>query len=174
MSGLRLFWRRFRRNRAAVAGLVVLLLVVAAAIFGPMLHPLDPFDMVGRPTQPPSARFLLGTDVSGRDILAGLLLLGARAIFVTHVHELVDDLLDGESPAPGVVSLVAGYTPPAGNGAEPAPSYQIAPGRPQVAGYAAELARRHGLSLGQIAATLRQRGVDIPPAEDGEGRAAGD
>ncbi|MBK9713577.1 MAG: hypothetical protein IPO81_20100 [Kouleothrix sp.] len=109
-----------------------------------------------------------------RDILAGLGLLGARAIFVTHVHELVDDLLDGESPAPGVVSLVAGYTPPAGNGAEPAPSYQIAPGRPQVAGYAAELARRHGLSLGQIAATLRQRGVDIPPAEDGEGRAAGD
>jgi hypothetical protein len=92
-----------------------------------------------------------------RDILAGLRLLGARTIFVTHLHELVDDALDN-APA-GVVSLVAGLAPHPGNGSEPAPSYVIAPGRPQVAGYAAELARQHGLSLPQIAATLRERGL---------------
>ena len=93
-----------------------------------------------------------------RDILAGLQLLGARVLFVTHLHELVDDALNGDSPA-GVVSLVAGLAPHAGNGSEPAPSYLIAPGRPQIAGYAAELARQHGLSLAQIAATLRERGI---------------
>jgi DNA mismatch repair protein MutS len=92
-----------------------------------------------------------------RDILAGLWLLGARALFVTHLHELVDALEGTELD--GVVSLTAGYVVPEGNGAAPAPSYVIIPGRPQVAGYAAELARRHGLSRDQIAATLRARGL---------------
>ena len=46
-----------------------------------------------------------------------------------------------------------------GNGAQPTPNYTIAPGRPQIAGYAAELARQHGLSLAQIASTLRERGI---------------
>jgi hypothetical protein len=97
-----------------------------------------------------------------RDILAGLRLLGARAVFVTHLHELVDDALSMEGEdgaAAGVVSLAAGYSIPEGNGAAPTPSYMIAPGRPQVAGYAAELARRHGLSRAQIAATLHERGL---------------
>ena len=93
-----------------------------------------------------------------RDLLAGLRLLGARVLFVTHLHELVDDALAGDSPA-GVVSLVAGLAPHAGNGSEPTPSYLIVPGRPQIAGYTAELARQHGLSLAQIAATLRERGI---------------
>jgi peptide/nickel transport system permease protein len=70
-------WRRFRRNRGAVLGLGVMLLIILAAILGPMLYGADPFDMIGRPNQKPSARFPLGTDVSGRDILAGLL-HGAR------------------------------------------------------------------------------------------------
>jgi hypothetical protein len=99
-----------------------------------------------------------------RDVLAGLRLLGARAVFVTHLHELADDIL-GEEAVPGVVSLVAGIAAPAGNGAAPEPTYAIRPGRPQVAGYAAELARRYGLSQSQIAATLRERGVRDEPAE---------
>jgi len=93
-----------------------------------------------------------------RDILAGLRLLGARVLFVTHLHELVDDALAGDSSA-GIVSLVAGLEARIGNGSTPSPSYRIVPGRPQIAGYAAELARQHGLSLAQISATLRERGI---------------
>lgn len=77
MRRLAVFWRRFRRNRAAVAGIVTLVLVAALALIGPILYPVDPFDMVGRPSSPPFGRFLLGTDVAGRDILAGIL-NGAR------------------------------------------------------------------------------------------------
>lgn len=95
----------------------------------------------------------------GRDVLAGLQLLGARAIFVTHLYELVDDLLGGDAPASGIVSLVAQVgASPEGSDA-PEPSYQIVPGFPQPAGYAAELARRHGLSREQLLATLRERGL---------------
>ncbi|MBL8702045.1 MAG: ABC transporter permease [Alphaproteobacteria bacterium] len=77
MSGIAALWRRYCRNRAAVGGLLVLAVVVAAAVAGPALYDVDPFDMLGRPSTPPSDRFPLGTDVSGRDILAGLL-HGAR------------------------------------------------------------------------------------------------
>jgi len=77
MRGLATFWFRFRRNRAAVVGAAVLFVVVLAAIFGPWLYPVDPFDMVGRPYTVPLDQFPLGTDVAGRDILAGIL-HGAR------------------------------------------------------------------------------------------------
>jgi DNA mismatch repair ATPase MutS len=97
----------------------------------------------------------------GGELLAGLWLLGARTIFVTHLHELVDDALalDAAGAEPLVKSLVAAVAPHEGNGAEPAPTYKIVPGRPQAAGYAAELARQYGLDAAQIARTLRERGV---------------
>lgn len=69
---MREFWRRYRRNRPAVAGLVLLVAIVGVAVAGPWLYPVDPFDMVGRPFQLPFGEHPLGTDVAGRDILAGL------------------------------------------------------------------------------------------------------
>lgn len=82
MRGALRLWRRFRRNRGAVAGLFVLLAIVLAAVFGPMVYTVDPFDMIGRPAQTPSLRFPLGTDVSGRDILAGLLHGGRVSLLI--------------------------------------------------------------------------------------------
>ena len=56
-------WEMFRRNHAAVAALVVLVLIVLGAIFGPPLYGTDPFDMVWAPFSPPGADgFLLGTE----------------------------------------------------------------------------------------------------------------
>lgn len=71
------FWRRFARNRGAVLGLVVLLVVAATALLAPWLVPDDPWDIKGRPLQFPNADFLLGTDMLGRDVLAGIV-HGAR------------------------------------------------------------------------------------------------
>jgi peptide/nickel transport system permease protein len=103
MSSLLDFARRYSRNWAAVGGCVVLVFVVTAAVVGPSLYGVDPFEMLGRPTQPPSSHFPLGTDVSGRDILAGLL-YGARiSLFVGIVASLGATLI-------GVVAgAVAGY-----------------------------------------------------------------
>ena len=68
----------FVKNHAAVAALAVLTLIVLGAIFGPMLYPTDPFEMVWAPFTPPGTEgFLLGTDYLGRDMLAGIL-HGAR------------------------------------------------------------------------------------------------
>jgi len=72
-------WRRFLRNRAAVGGLGVLLLVLAIALAGPALHPRGALTMAGRPFLWPgqNPRFPLGTDNLGRDVLSGLI-EGAR------------------------------------------------------------------------------------------------
>jgi peptide/nickel transport system permease protein len=82
MSFVRVFWTRYRHNRAAVVGAVVLALVVVAALAGPWVYEQDPFDMVGRPSEPPSGAHLLGTDVAGRDILAGILHGGRVSLLI--------------------------------------------------------------------------------------------
>ncbi|MEO1105738.1 MAG: ABC transporter permease, partial [Pseudomonadota bacterium] len=43
----------FLRNYAAVAGLFVLVLIVLAAVAGPLLYPGDPFNMAWVPFTPP-------------------------------------------------------------------------------------------------------------------------
>lgn len=68
----------FRRNHAAVIGLVVLTFIIGVAIIGPLVYPGDPFDMVWIPFTPPGEEgYLMGTDYLGRDLLS-LLIHGAR------------------------------------------------------------------------------------------------
>ena len=56
-------WAMFRKNTAAVAALALLILITFGAVFGPMLYPVDPFEMVWAPFSPPGEEgFLLGTD----------------------------------------------------------------------------------------------------------------
>ncbi|MCW5729960.1 MAG: ABC transporter permease [Alphaproteobacteria bacterium] len=82
MRRLATFWLRYRRNRGAVAGALALAVILALALLGPILYPTDPFDMVGRPFSLPFDRFPLGTDVAGRDILAGILNGGRVSLLI--------------------------------------------------------------------------------------------
>ncbi len=62
------FWQRFAASRVGLVGLAVLLVVLLVALTAPILFPGDPFAIVGRPFQPPSAAHLFGTDSLGRDM----------------------------------------------------------------------------------------------------------
>ena len=71
-------WRRFRRNRLAVAGALVVLLLVACALLARILAPYDPLLVqLEKQFSPPSAAHPFGTDVYGRDIFSRVL-FGAR------------------------------------------------------------------------------------------------
>ena len=98
-------WLTFRANPLAMAGLIVLIALIAAAIFAPVLSSHDPFAQdLGRRLLPPgSDGHLLGTDSLGRDIQARLL-YGARiSIYIVVLVALV-------APLAGlVVGTVAGY-----------------------------------------------------------------
>ena len=75
-------WEMFRKNHAAMVALVVLFAIVVGALIGPVLYPIDPFEMVWMPFSPPGADgFLLGTDYLGRDLLSALI-NGARVSIV--------------------------------------------------------------------------------------------
>ena len=64
---------RFLTNFAAVGGLVALLLVILLAVSAPLLFPASPWEMTGQPfLRPLEDGFLLGTDMLGRDIAAGI------------------------------------------------------------------------------------------------------
>ena len=71
-------WTEFRKNRAAVVGMAILLTIILVAIFADMLAPCDPYLQVyAEALQPPSAAHLFGTDEFGRDIFSRVL-YGAR------------------------------------------------------------------------------------------------
>ncbi len=76
------FWRAFRRNRVAVFGMVIVVIIAFSAIFADVIAPYDPVEphYAARLT-PPSAQFLLGTDELGRDLLSRLI-YGARISLV--------------------------------------------------------------------------------------------
>lgn len=88
---LREAWRMFCKNRAAVAGLVILSMIVLMTILTPLLLPADPFATAGNLLSPPGKDgFILGTDQQGRSILIALmygsqstLMVGAAAALIT-------------------------------------------------------------------------------------------
>ncbi|HYG68782.1 MAG TPA: ABC transporter permease [Anaeromyxobacteraceae bacterium] len=63
------WWQAIRRDRKAIAGLVILGLFVLVGAIGPLLVG-DPDALVGIPLQPPSAAHWLGTTGQGQDVLA--------------------------------------------------------------------------------------------------------
>ena len=77
MANSRSPWVRLRRNRAAMASLLVLVLVAVAAVIGPHLLPAADANVSQHSFLPPSRLHPFGTDLNGRDLLYRVL-LGAQ------------------------------------------------------------------------------------------------
>jgi len=76
-------WTSFRRNRAALFGLLLITGVVIMTLFGPLIYRVDPLDIVSAPLLPPGEDGLpLGTDYLGRDLLAGIISGGRASLTV--------------------------------------------------------------------------------------------
>lgn len=84
---------RFMRHKPAVGGVVLLLLALAAAALAGVVYPGDPFRIVGKPFQPPLSEHLLGTDMLGRDLAAGLLYGARTTLLVGLVATLIATVL---------------------------------------------------------------------------------
>ncbi len=62
---------QFARNRAALVGLVALILLTTLALLASVLAPYDPVSIsLSDKLQPPTSTHLLGTDHFGRDVLS--------------------------------------------------------------------------------------------------------
>lgn len=80
-------WRMFFRNKAAVFGLVMLIMIIAVTLFGPFVYDQDPGDIVARPLKGPGTEDVpaFGTDYLGRDVLAGVVNGGSTTLRVALV-----------------------------------------------------------------------------------------
>lgn len=104
--------RALRGNGMAVAGLALLLVIVLAAVFAPLIAPHNPIEQdVTRKLLPPfwedkgTPEFLLGTDQGGRDILSRII-WGARISLALGLGSTLLSSVIGVT-----LGLVAGYGP---------------------------------------------------------------
>ena len=97
-------WIRLRRRKSAMVGLFIVVLVILAAIFAPLISPYDPAQQSWSAVRkPPSMTHLFGTDEVGRDLLARVI-YGARASLAAGLVSV------GIAIAAGVpLGLLAGY-----------------------------------------------------------------
>ena len=78
-------WRKLRRRRSAMIGLVVVALFIGAALFAPWLAPFDPIETSWSAIRKaPSAAHWFGTDDIGRDVFSRIV-WGTRASLLAGV-----------------------------------------------------------------------------------------
>ncbi|MET3660918.1 peptide/nickel transport system permease protein [Aquamicrobium ahrensii] len=104
MNGISVVRRMFTRTEVW-AGLIVILGIVVISLMAPLLFPRGPWAMGGRPFLPPMSdmRFPLGTDTTGRDILAGLVWGGRVSLLIGLVSTVVSVVIGI------VIGAAAGY-----------------------------------------------------------------
>jgi len=73
-SPIKTFWKYFKRNRLAVGGLIMILMVFLIAGTASFISPYDPGKTdVSLKLKPPSFKYYLGTDQLGRDVFSRML-----------------------------------------------------------------------------------------------------
>src|SRR5689334_11407357 len=102
-------WRRFRRNKLAVASLAFVLILIAVAVTAPLLEHFgllaDPTaqDVVNNYASPLSPHHLFGTDDLGRDVLSKVVFGSQVSLSIGIVVQALVLVIGG------TIGLVAGY-----------------------------------------------------------------
>jgi len=94
----------FKKNPLAMTGVVVILIIVLAAIFAPLICPYDPYTQdLRNALAKPSAEHILGTDTYGRDLFTRIV-YGARISLIIGLIPSIIAIIIGT-----VMGLMAGF-----------------------------------------------------------------
>lgn len=98
-------WRRYRKSKTAMLGLILLILVVGMAVFADLIVPYENAITQDIPSrlQGPSLRHLFGTDEVGRDLFARIV-HGSRYSLAIGISTTVVSIIVG-----GLLGAVAAY-----------------------------------------------------------------
>ena len=99
-----MFWKRFKKNKLAVIGGILVFGLFAVAIFAPLLAPYDPNVInMEKVLQSPSGTHILGTDDLGRDVLS-------RMIYGTRISLSIGFIAVAIATIIGIIlGSIAGY-----------------------------------------------------------------
>lgn len=95
--------RNFSRNRGAILGLVIVLLLLFVALFADFIAPYDPIQQSSAFLEPPSLAHPFGTDALGRDLLSRVI-HGARVSLAVGIGAVLIALFIGLA-----VGMLGGY-----------------------------------------------------------------
>lgn len=97
-------WKRLSRNKLAMLGLAIIILMAIIAIFAPVIAPYNPIERIKEVSQKgPSMQHWFGTDILGRDIFS-------RVIYGTRISMLVGIVAVGISLIIGLFfGALSGY-----------------------------------------------------------------
>lgn len=97
-------WRRLRKNKSAMLGLIILVVLILCAIFADFIAP-HPYDLqdYSHTFEGPSSTHLLGTDNFGRDILSRII-HGARISLLVGFSSIITAIIFG-----GLLGAISGY-----------------------------------------------------------------
>lgn len=97
-------WRRLRRNKLAMAGLIIIALLLLMVIFADLIapYPYDEQDPASA-LQYPSAKHLFGTDDFGRDIFSRIVYGGRISLIVSLMAVAISFVVGG------FLGAIAGY-----------------------------------------------------------------
>jgi peptide/nickel transport system permease protein len=97
-------WSRLKRDRAALAGLGLIVLMVTLALAAPIVAPHDPLEQtLLKRLSPPSAEYPFGTDDLGRDVFSRVIHGGRISLRVGVISVAFGTLVGA------ILGLVAGY-----------------------------------------------------------------
>jgi len=98
-------WYQLKKNKAALAGLIIITLFMLMGIFAPFIAPMNPLKQVieMRKTPPFTDGHILGTDDLGRDLLSRII-YGARISMIIGVVSVSIAIFFG-----GLIGIISGY-----------------------------------------------------------------
>jgi peptide/nickel transport system permease protein len=106
-----IIFRRFRKHKLAIAGMIAIILIALACIFAPWIAPYDPITDLNRdPTTgailrnaSPSSSHIMGTDSIGRDVFTRLLYAGRISLLVAFVVTILSETIGV------IIGAISGY-----------------------------------------------------------------
>ncbi len=98
-SYLRIVWTRFKRHKLAVGSGIILIIIILACAFAPLVAPYDPTESQKDENgaivknSPPTSEYLMGTDAIGRDVFSRLLYAGRISLMLAFVVTICAETL---------------------------------------------------------------------------------
>jgi peptide/nickel transport system permease protein len=99
-SPWKVIWKRYRKHRLALAGMVTITFIALACFLSPLYAPYDPVRDISRDANgmilrndPPSLQHLMGTDNVGRDVFTRLLYAGQISLSVAFIVTFFSTLI---------------------------------------------------------------------------------